>query len=194
MRAAAQDLRLTPSQVLRERREALARANAWKRLAVSVGCTLLCTLILFGLVFGPAAVHGSSMEPAFRENDLVLYYRLQRRYAAGDVVILQAEAEGLRADARGLRKVVKRVVGLPGDTVDVGPEGGVFINGELLEEPHARGATLRKEIPYPLRLGPGEYFVLGDNREHSMDSRAFGAVTAAQIKGRVLVVLRMKKP
>lgn len=187
MRAAAQDLRLTPSQVLRERGEALARANAWKRLAVSVGCTLLCTLVLFGLVFGPAVVRGSSMVPSFRENDLVLYLRVQRKYNTGDVVILEA-------DARGLRKVVKRVVALPGDTVDVGPQGGVFVNGEPLEEPHAQGATLRMETAYPVRLGPGEYFVLGDNREHSIDSRTFGAVTAGQIDGRVLAVLRTSRP
>ena len=133
---------LTPSQVLQERAKALARANSWKRLAASLVCTLVCTLLLFGLIFGVAIVHGSSMNPAFRENDLVLFSRLGRcsiggramgSYGVGDVVILKAdrpEPQGPPPDARGLRKYVKRVIGVPGDTVDINSAGGVLVNGE----------------------------------------------------------------
>ena len=181
---------LTPTQVLQEKGRRLARINSWKRLAASLACTIACTLLLFGLIFGIAVVHGSSMNPAFRENDLALFFRvghyISGGYSAGDVIILQA-------DARGLRKYVKRVVGVPGDTVDIGPEGLVLINGGPLEELYTKGFTRRKELELPLRLGPGEYFVLGDNRENSNDSRNFGAVTAQQIEGKVIAVLRTGK-
>ena len=173
---------LTPSQVLQEREKRLARRGSWLRLAISVACTAACTLILFGLVLGIAVVRGSSMNPAFREDDLVLFSRLGR-YSAGDVVILLP-------DSAGLRKYVKRVVGVPGDTVDISYNGGVRINGLPLEEPYAAGFTQRKELAFPIQLGPGEYFVLGDNRENSSDSRNFGAVTADHVSGKVLAVLR----
>jgi len=186
------DMQLTPTEVLRERGRILLRRGSLKRLAVSAGATVVSTLILFGLLFGVAIVHGDSMNPAFRNNDLTLYSRLRRfgarGYSAGDVVIL-------RPDAQGLRRYVKRVVGVPGDLVEIGAPGGLFINNEALSEPYALGGTARTgAVSFPLRLGEGEYFVLGDNRENSSDSRSFGAITARQIDGRVLAVLRTKRP
>ena len=191
-------MQLTPTEVLRERGRTLVRRGSLKRLAISAGATVACTLVLFGLLFGIAIVHGDSMNPAFRNNDLVLFYRLQRfgaeGYSPGDVVILRPDAESLPAQNAGLRKFVKRVVGTPGDLVDIGPDG-VLVNGEAPEQPHAVGITEPKDrIGFPLLLGEGEYFVLGDNRENSSDSRSFGAITAKQIDGRVLAVLRTKKP
>ena len=183
-------MQLTPTEVLREKGRVAVRRGSLLRLAVSAGATVACTLVLFGLVFGIAIVHGDSMNPAFRNNDLALFSRRVRAggYSAGDVVIL-------RPDAAGLRKYVKRVVAVPGDLVDIGGQGGVLVNGGLLEEPYAAGFTEPKEgAQFPLRLGEGEYFVLGDNRENSSDSRSFGAVTAKQIDGRVLAVLRTKRP
>jgi len=191
------DKQLIPSEVLREKGRLLVRRGSLWRLAVSAAATVACTLVLFGLLFGVAIVHGDSMNPAFRNSDLALFSRLGRRgadgYSAGDVVILRTGEED-RREATGLRKFVKRVVGTPGDLVDITPDG-VSVNGELLPEPYAAGFTEPKDsVTFPLRLGEGEYFVLGDNRENSSDSRSFGAVTAGHIDGRVLAVLRTGKP
>jgi len=184
------DNQLTPTEVLREKGRIAIRRGSLRRLFVSAGATVACTLVLFGLLFGIAIVYGNSMNPAFRHNDLVLYSRLGRRagYNAGDVIILRAQAEGLR-------RYVKRVVGVPGDLVDVVYPGVVVLNGEPIGEPYAVGDTMRMEgVEYPLQLGVGEYFVLGDNRENSSDSRSLGAITVGYIDGRVLAVLRANKP
>ena len=82
---------------------------------------------------------------------------------------------------------VKRVIGLPGETVQI-IGSDIFINGDLLEENYGRvpirHAGVAKE---PFTLGPDEFFVLGDNREASEDSRAFGAVNKSDISGQVVL-------
>ncbi|MCL2494202.1 MAG: signal peptidase I [Oscillospiraceae bacterium] len=183
----------TPSEVLRERGRALVRRGSWRRLALSAGAALAGTLLLFGLLFGVAAVHGDSMNPAFRGGDLVLFSRLGRNYRPGDVVILKAEV-AQRTGGTSIRKYLKRVVAVPGDAVDIGALG-VFVNGAPLEQPYAQGRTERgQSVAFPLLLGEGEYFVLGDNRESSDDSRSFGPITAAHIEGKVLAALRTGRP
>ena len=184
------DKQLTPTEVLQEKGRIAVRRGGLVRLLVSAGATVACTVVLFGLLFGIAIVYGNSMNPAFRHNDLVLYSRLGHRggYNAGDVIILRAQAEGLR-------RYVKRVVAVPGDQVDIVYPGVLVLNGEPISEPYAVGDTMRMEgIEYPLQLGAGEYFVMGDNRENSSDSRSFGAITVGHIDGRVLAVLRAGHP
>lgn len=174
---------LTPTQVLRGRRHAFQRRAFQRRLACSLACTGVVTVLAFAGLFGLGFVRGDSMRPAYRENDLILFLRVGG-YHRGDAVIL---GEGsVRA-----QKLIKRIVGLPGDTVDMDAEGRVLINGQALEEPYASGPTRKREdLDYPLTLGGDEYFVLGDNRAHSSDSRSFGVVAAKQIDGRVIAMAR----
>ena len=180
---------MTPTQVLRERMNGLARRANWQRLIVSLVLTAGLTLGLFGAVLGAGVVDGSSMAPAFQDRDIVLFNRLAK-CGRGDVVIL--EAEGAKVRGATVRKYVKRVAGVPGDTVNI-DETGVSINGKLLEETRAVGATRETgPLQYPMTLGADEYFVLGDNREHSMDSRSFGAVKDVQLEGKVITILRTR--
>ena len=83
------------------------------------------------------------------------------------------------------RDYIKRVIGLPGDTVEI-KGGRVYVNGIVLDEPYLRN-VIHNDMP-PRVVEEGRYFVLGDNRNNSSDSRAFGSITPQSIVGRAWLV------
>jgi signal peptidase I len=83
-------------------------------------------------------------------------------------------------------RLVKRVIGVPGDTIDI-RDDKVYLNGKVLDEPYVKGVTYqRPEIAFPLKVPNGKYLVLGDNREVSKDSRTFGLIERCQIEGKAV--------
>lgn len=162
-----------------ERRDKKDRRN-W-----AIGTVALLSLIflLTRVFFGIAVVEGSSMNPNYMDSDLVLFTRVHGTLDRGGVVLVRPDDD---------RVLIKRVVGLPGEEVYIDQRtGAVMIDGEELEEAYIQGSTRRSSIEeYPITLGEDEYFVLGDNREKSMDSRDYGPVSSGQIKGEILVILR----
>lgn len=130
-------------------------------------------------------VRGDSMSPTLRDGDLIHVRRAPSKgasYRRGSIVV--AEMPSLSGD-NSLLTNVKRVVGLPGELVRVGNDGAVSIEDISLSEPYLAGT--------PAAPGPGllwlcdddAYFLLGDNRADSWDSRRFGPVPAANIIGRM---------
>lgn len=121
------------------------------------------------------------MEPNYQDGQLLGINKLAYQVASpqrNDVVAMFFPGETQR-------RFIKRVVGLPGETVAVA-DGVVFINGQVLEEPYLDSSTVT--VPNLERqLVEGEYFVLGDNRAVSSDSRAWGAVPKSFIIGKVSV-------
>lgn len=147
------------------------------KIGVVVGVLFFVSLIIINF----HTVSGVAMSPAFNDGDLVISNRFDKKYAARDVLVL---------DVSGQRQV-RRVVAVEGDTVDVTNEG-LRVNGYLQQEAYAVGETLAFEggVEYPVVLGEGEIFVLGDNRENSIDSRVYGPVKAKDTVGTVVMVNR----
>lgn len=148
-------------------------------LLVALGAAL--GLLIRKYAMGVTAVAGDSMQPTLMTGDRVLITRLDYLVdtpGRGDVV--QLEIPG-RDGA-----YLKRVVGLPGETVEI-IGGVVHINGQTLNEPYA---TLSDD-DFRVELGEDEYFVLGDNRPVSYDSREedFGVISADCFRGRVRAVV-----
>jgi signal peptidase I len=136
--------------------------------------------ILF-FVCWPFRITGASMENALRSGEITLISRaaLLAPPNRGDIVLFRAET------GRGSENLVKRVIGLPGETVEVAP-AGVFIDGSPLAEPYARGGGFGA---ITIDLGADEYFVMGDNRAVSVDSRDFGPVPRGMMIGKVIAVI-----
>jgi signal peptidase I len=150
-------------------------------LKLSIVAALIVLLLAF--VFGLCRATGSDMAPAVKDGDLVAFYRLDREYAAGDLVVL---------DYQGTVQV-RRAVAIAGDTVDV-TEVGLVINGAPQQELSAFGKTTRYEggATLPVTLGEGEVFVLGDGREGAVDSRVYGAVTSRDTLGTAIALVRRR--
>ncbi len=166
---------------------------------------LLITNFLNVFVFSLSEVRQSSMETTLMENDQLVVERLSYSFGEpkrGDIIVFIDELEvkntiparikrlyeDMLSKIRqkdGHLRLVKRVIGLPGDEINI-EDGYVFVNGQRLEEEYLSVPTNAKSLDYPLLVEEDHYFVLGDNRTVSLDSRDFGSVPIEKIEGRVM--------
>jgi signal peptidase I len=147
------------------------------RIARYVTAAALCAAAVTAWrhLFFAVLVAGESMTPALAPGDCVLVRRTRPP--------LDVRASGLVVCVRGPseRLLLKRVVGVPGDSLRVGAE--VYVGGRLLDEPYAHGDAPAAQNRGVNALAADEYFVLGDNRSASTDSRDFGPVRAERVHG-----------
>jgi signal peptidase I len=145
--------------------------------------TALLTAIIFLLVntaTGRFRIEGQSMEPNLHDGEYVIVDKVSYALHAperGDVIVL------LRPNPD--KDLIKRIIGLPGDTLEV-RNGQVYVNGAALTEPYLNQPT-NSTIP-ARQVEPGRYFVMGDNRNNSSDSRSFGSISRSDIVGRAWFV------
>ncbi|QDU67602.1 signal peptidase I [Engelhardtia mirabilis] len=135
-------------------------------------------MLAYTLLFNLSVVRGASMQPGIHDGDRILVEPWSFVFGhvnRGDIVVLRSPVDP-QLD------YIKRVVGLPGERVVVGP-AGVFVDGSRLEEPYA--VTDRDDRVVSTVVDPGHVFVMGDNRPHSADSRDFGLVPVQDLRGRV---------
>jgi signal peptidase I len=155
----------------------MAKARTVVSLSAQV---VVLALIAAAFFMRTSPVDGLSMEPRVHAGEIVLINTLAYRFGEirrGDVV-------AFRHDAPNPETYIKRVVGLPGERVEV-RDGVVTINGRTLPEPYVRFRD-RRSAP-PLVVPPHAYYVLGDNRAESDDSRNWGALQRADVVGMALV-------
>jgi signal peptidase I len=139
---------------------------------------VLIALLINVFVGQATRVEGQSMEPGLHTNQRLVVEKMSYRFRGPerfDIVVL-------RLPSQGDELLIKRVVGLPGETVEI-RNGHVYVDGQMLEEPFAVGET-RPGRQSSVVIPPLHVFVLGDNRNHSNDSRSFGPVPIENIVGR----------
>jgi len=166
------------------------KEGLWDLAEEVIRFTLIALLFIVPIriyIAQPYIVSGASMHPTFETGEYLivdqLSYRLSEEPVRGEVVIFRFPQDPSKF-------FIKRVIGLPGETVRSAPEG--------LSVRTADGAMLSLEEPYipaamrgvfETTLGDSEYFVMGDNREASLDSRVFGAIPRGAIVGRAFLRL-----
>ena len=151
-------------------------------------CSVLAVVLLFAFVVRLIGVDGHSMVPTLQDGDrlLVLNSLWDDGYQYGDIVVL-------RKDTFMEEPIVKRVIATEGQTVDIDfAAGDVYVDGELLEEDYINEPTYVEEgTEFPLTVPEGSIFVMGDNRNHSSDSRSsdLGTVDTRYVIGRAVFLL-----
>ena len=155
--------------------------RALRRLVVKLiilGAMVTALLIFVG---GIHVSHDNNMFPAINDGDLSITYKLGGYYN-GDIVVYEAEG----------KKRFGRVVGIPGDVIDIAEEGRYTVNGVTPYETiyfQTRPAEVSK-ITYPYQVKEGEVFILNDLRENTNDSRVYGGI--AELKGKVVLLIRRR--
>ncbi|MCD8005580.1 MAG: signal peptidase I [Oscillospiraceae bacterium] len=152
----------------------------------SLCITFAVVVLLFTFVVRTAVVNGTSMTDTLQDGDFLILWSLFYTPQQGDII--SANCEGLD------EVIVKRIIATEGQTVDIDFEtGSVYVDGELLDEPYIRNLTLNDEggFTYPVTVGEGQYFVMGDNRQGSRDSRdaKVGLIDRDDILGKVVLRL-----
>ncbi|MCD7823704.1 MAG: signal peptidase I [Oscillospiraceae bacterium] len=158
----------------RRRFIATLRTTVYALIVVAAVAVLLATLFLPVL-----QVSGSSMEPTLSNNDIILLFKTDK-LETGDLIGFYYQNKLL----------LKRVIGVAGDTIDIDEEGNVTVNGELIDEPYVTNKSIGEcDIDLPYQVPENRVFVMGDNRTTSIDSRssAIGCIEEDQIVGKVLM-------
>jgi len=150
---------------------------SFRLVAMSAAALIGVGLLLFTVGL---EVNGPSMEPSLQSGDHLLAIRTIAPFThlrRSDLVVFTRKGEAV--------DYIKRIVGLPGETVQI-RDGRVWINGQALTEPYARGATLSDFAE--IQLGTKEFFLLGDHRIISRDSRNLGPISRENIRGKAFLV------
>lgn len=166
-------------------------------IAEPVVLSVFAVICLFTFVLRTIDVTGESMEQTLFSGDKLIAREFMYTPERGDIVIAAPEAMH--------EVIVKRIIGVSGDVVEIDyGESAVYVNGERLSESYVSGKMHRREElaegsfnkdtgRYVYKVPFGKYFLLGDNRDHSTDSRMFGFVDRDEIIGRAVLRIRSEK-
>lgn len=150
------------------------------------------TIVVFGAIFAALylfvaqfhKVSGSSMVPTMHTNDYLITEKISYKFRSpksGEIIVLKNPRDESQ-------DFIKRIIAVPGDTLRIS-NNSVFVNGQLIKEDYLPPGTITRPGTFiqegeEVKAGSNQYFVFGDNRKHSSDSRDWGAVTKEEIVGR----------
>ncbi|HQC54965.1 MAG TPA: signal peptidase I [Clostridia bacterium] len=166
------------------------RKKIAKQIIFIVCLILICVIVAYimsRVMFVTIKVDGESMYPTLKDEDMMLLYKIGK-YKHGDVVVFES---GIFNSYGRERIFVKRIIGLPGDTIEIkeSPDGSynVYRNGEKLVEDYITHQFTSPYMPGPVVVEEGKFYYLGDNRNNSNDSEDGNWGELSKIIGRVII-------
>lgn len=189
------------------KRKVLKEIIGWL-IAIIIPVTLVFILNIF--VFTISGVKQESMRNTLVEGDVVYYNRFSSKIdklKREDIILFLAHGREKRGffdelsikitdfkdiiSGKGLTntRYVKRIIGIPGDIIDIKKDGTVYINGEKENKAYVKGLTYPGNMEYPLEVPENNLFVMGDNREVSSDSRKFGCISIHSVEGKAAFII-----
>jgi signal peptidase I len=160
--------------------------------------------LLQSQLYALTTVHQSSMQNTLFEGHMLIMDKLSYQFSEpkrGDIIVFlkNEDTKGFLKryqvffkdvqlrfhDDYRTNRLIKRVIALAGEKVDI-RDGQVYINDDLLDEPYVKGMTPKMSLEYPLVIPEGYVFVMGDNRQNSLDSRDFGPIELNSVEGKAV--------
>ena len=167
----------------RPERKKLSTKRIALNLLIKIGAIAIALWATFTFVIGISLHYGNNMYPAVKDGDLVVSLKLQRPYLNAAVIYKQ----------NGKRQI-GRVIGLPGNEIDIGENGALLVNGVIPAEevfyPTCKAES--SDIQFPLKVEEGKVFILNDFREDTNDSRTFGTVDMDDLEGPLIFSMRRR--
>jgi signal peptidase I len=163
--------------------------SVWREYAEALIIAVLLALTIRTFVVQAFVIPSGSMLPTLRIGDYLLvnkFVYLFRPIRRGDIIVFKFPQDEAR-------DFIKRVVGLPGETLEI-RDRQVFIDGKPLHEPYAvysEPPLLGSPVPYhlgPMVIPPGHLFMMGDNRDNSLDSRSWGLLEESKVVGEASII------
>ena len=154
--------------------------RAWAR---DIFVSVLVAAVIIVFLYQPVKVEGTSMMPELTDQERIFINKFVYKFEPiqrGDIVVFWYPLDPSKS-------YIKRVIGLPGDTVKISG-GRVFVNGQELVEPYVLSDYLDRQNAPLVRVEPEHYYVLGDHRNSSNDSRSWGTVARKYIYGKAVLV------
>ena len=171
----AEQVRLEKEKIAKKKRFWRMLRNTFAVLIVVAAIAVLVSTLFLPVI----QVSGDSMKPTLNNEDIILLVKT-KSFSTGELCCVSWQNKLL----------LKRVIGLPGDSINIDEKGNVYLNGELLDEPYVTNKALGVcDIDLPYTVPEGKLFVMGDQRETSIDSRStvVGCVDYDQMVGRYLL-------
>jgi signal peptidase I len=162
-----------------------SRISLWGEYLVVIAVAIALAFFIRTFIAQPFLIDKESMHPTLLEGDYIIINKFIYYFSRpqkGDIVVFYSPQE--QAD------LIKRIIASEGDKIEILEDGHVILNGRLLEEPYTSYTSYGIDGESgTITLGPGEHFVMGDNRGNSLDSRWFGPIKESSIKGKAFILL-----
>lgn len=165
---------------IKNKEDKTAIKAAYKNLLIRIIVLLVVGYLLFSQVFLITQAKGMEMFPAIKDGDLIIGFRLQRRYVKNDVLVYKVEG----------KQKIGRLVARATDVVTIDEDGTLRVNGTIQSGEIMYPTYTKEGITYPYKVPEKNVFILGDYRTQAQDSRDLGPIPLDQVRAKVITILR----